>query len=390
MKTEKIIIIANGINGLGAVRSAHQAGLDVITILTNKRDNAAYSRYASNKVFLPQKPTKQDLLKNLKEISNTHGKCSIICCSDWAAEWASELSTEIKDLHYFINISPLTVQTLNDKKLECESMIKEGVTIPSTETNLEAPLNSKIPLLIKPRTFADYATLGAKNLVISSEIELVAFRKKFEDVLDRFIGQEIITGNDDELWVCNVNFNNNYEMVSFFSFQRLGTTPSHYGVTSMALSKYNESLYAECAKIGKAIEYTGPAMIEFKRCPIRDSYFYIETNPRVGMCNWFDTRCGVNNVLYSHLISQHEETPNSAQRDNKLFLNLTGDIIARAEDREPLRSIAKLYIKHLTKPKVGATFYWKDPLPGIIFSLNNCSTIVKRAIRLTRNKVFKT
>ena len=157
----------------------------------------------------------------------------------------------------------------------------------------------------------------------------------------------------------------------------------------MALSKYNEQLYQECAKIGKAIRYTGPAMIEYKRCPIRDQYFYIETNPRVGMCNWFDASCGVNNVLYSHLVSQNEPTPPFNQTDNKLFLNLTGDIIARAEDREKLTTILRLYAKHLFKIKVGAFFYWRDPVPGIIFSYKNCMIFAKRALKLGFRSALK-
>lgn len=383
MKTNRVIIIASGINGLGAVRSANDAGLETVVVLMNRKELASYSRFSKNRFVLPDSPTKKDLLEVLLLISRQCGKASIVCCSDIAAEWVSELADEISKHHFMIKISPDIVNQLNDKKQECAVMAQGGVQIPESFLDLRSDVITEYPILIKPRLHSDYAILGAKNLVASSRDELEHFKTKFKTHLGRFIAQEIIEGEDDNLWVCNVSFDRNSELVSFFSFQRLGTMPSHYGVTSMALSQFNSELLNECRKIGKAISYVGPAMIEFKRCTVRDKYFYIETNPRIGMCNWFDTQCGVNNIYYSHLIAQGLSSSTlPAQHENKLFLNLTGDLMARAEDRENPISIVKLYSRHIFKKKVGATMYWSDPAPGLHYSFKTLASFISRVFNL--------
>src|SRR5690606_24310834 len=122
------------------------------------------------------------------------------------------------------------------------------------------------------------------------------------------------------------------------------------------------------AKIGKKFRYVGPAMFEFK-FDYRDKQFkYIETNPRLGMCNFFDTRCGVNNVLASYLIATGDE--NKIKRVNQvdgiIFLNLFDDFFSRIKDKEPILKILADYISNITKKHVHAYWWWRDPMPALI------------------------
>ena len=382
MSSTKTVIIANGINGLGAVRSAAIAGLDVITILFGKNDLAAHSRYAKIKYYLPTNATAEDLYKILLQIHEQYGPASIFACSDYSAEMVAKVAPKLAGVHYVLAPSELTVELLNDKKLECLAMAKHGVMVPDTIVSIAEEVPRSFPVLIKPRSHRDYECLGAKNRIVHSQHEWIEFRSRYQASLGRFIAQEIITGRDSELWVCNVTFNQHSELAACFVFQRLGTSPSHYGVTSLALSCENVGLVEECKKIGLALGYVGPAMIEFKRCPIRNIFYYIETNPRLGMCNWFDTRCGINNILTCHKVSQGEVVSLSAQRNGVLFINLTGDFIARMEDRESIFSVISLYARNFFRVKVGATFYWKDPLPGLRYSCTNVGLFFSRAINL--------
>ncbi|HCS64597.1 MAG TPA: hypothetical protein DIW64_11260 [Cellvibrio sp.] len=384
MSSTKTVIIANGINGLGAVRSAAIAGLEVITILSDRNDLAAHSRYAKVKYYLPADARAEDLYQLLLEIYEQHGAASIISCSDFSVEMVAEIAPKLVGIHYVLAPSAHTVQLLNDKKYECLAMAEYGVMLPDTVVNLAEDMPSSFPALIKPRSHRDYTFLGAKNRILHNEREWLEFKSQYATGLDRFISQEIITGQDSELWVCNVTFNKQSELVSCFVFQRLGTSPSHYGVTSLALSCENSLLMEECRKIGVALGYMGPAMIEFKRCPVRNKFFYIETNPRIGMCNWFDTRCGINNILTSHKVAQNEPVALGVQKNGMLFINLSGDFIARMEDRESIFSVFFLYFRHLLRTKVGATFYWKDPWPGVRYSYNNLRMFVRRSINFLR------
>ena len=54
MNRPYVVILANGLNGLGAVRSAKYAGLKTYTVLTDSFDLCAYSRLNEYRCFLPQ------------------------------------------------------------------------------------------------------------------------------------------------------------------------------------------------------------------------------------------------------------------------------------------------------------------------------------------------
>ena len=108
-------------------------------------------------------------------------------------------------------------------------------------------------------------------------------------------------------------------------------------------------------------------MIEFKYQRGLDEYIYIETNPRVGMCNIFDTRCGVNNVLTAYRLARGED-PNTdpyQQIDGRYYLNPFADFAARCGDNEPLHEIFRSYWH--ARASINAWPYYDpvDPMPAI-------------------------
>lgn len=379
MASHPIIILANGLNGIGAIHSAAAAGLTVVAVLTSARDTAASSRLPRRKYVL-EHHRPEALRSVLEQVAAELGPASVLACSDESAQMLSSLE-ESGELAPHATVMPHsgTVRLLNDKKLECERMMGEGVELPPTYLEL-ADLTLPGPLIIKPRTWEGYQVLGAKNLIVEQPAELEAFTQRFQGQLDAFIAQDIIPGPDENLWVCNVVFDRGSELVSFFSFNRLGTMPSHYGVTSLAVSRYHEALHRECAKIGKALGYTGPAMIEFKQGPKDGRYYYIETNPRVGMCNWFDSRCGVNNVLASHQVALGLPVAPTRQRDGLVYWNPLGDWVARLEDREPTGKVLARYGRLLWRRKVFPVFTWRDPVPSVRHCLATLRSLAGRLV----------
>ncbi|MBO6849383.1 MAG: hypothetical protein JJ867_02765 [Marinobacter sp.] len=379
MQQPYVIVLASGLNGLGAVRSAAHAGLRTYTLLTGQTDLSAYSRFSQYRFLLPSSPSLDDVRLILDNLYTTEsGSGVLIACSDYAAEILGKLKNEGYSKHHLMVPGGETTDILNDKKLECEFMAGGAIPLPRTYFDLADCLPETFPLIIKPRTFREYQLLGAKNEIVHSRAELEVFQKRFSGHLNRFIAQQVIPGNDDNLWVCNVTFDQNHLMTACFVFKRLGTMPSHYGVTSLAMSLENQQLRAICEKIGGILKYTGPAMIEFKRDPTTNRYYYIETNPRLGMCNWFDTRCGVNNLLASTHAAYGNNIQVGPQKNNHVYWNFFGDLIARLENRERLLHILQLYFGLLKHRRVGALFYWKDPRPALHYSLASMKEILYR------------
>lgn len=387
MNQPYVIILANGLNGLGAVRSAADAGLRIYTLLTNQADLSAYSRYSQYRFILPANPGVEDIRPVLDQLyRNEDGPGVLLACSDLAAELLGKLKTEGYSNHHLIVPSSETTEILNDKKLECRSMEEGGITLPKTYYELASDTPDSFPLIIKPRTFREYAVLGAKNVIVNSLAEFDDFRERFRGKLDRFIAQEVIEGEDNNLWVCNVTFGLNKQLSACFVFNRLGTMPSHYGVTSLAISRENQVLRDECAKIGEALNYSGPAMIEFKKDRNSGNYYYIETNPRLGMCNWFDTRCGINNILACTQVAYGNTVAFSPQKNNRVYWNFFGDLVARIEDRENVFAVLIRYIRLLRYRRVAALFYWKDPHPAFRYSCMSIRDIWSRVMRRLRGE----
>lgn len=382
-----VIIFATGLNGLGALRSAAQAGLKTYTLISNQSELSLLSRFSKSRFVLPSKPTIHDIKPVLDHLFIKEGGPGVLlACSDWAAELLGELKSEGYSKQYLIVPSAETTNILNDKKFECKVMADSGILLPKTYYQLSDAKPDTFPIIIKPSSFRDYKILNAKNIILHSQGELDCFREQFKGQLDHFIGQQVIPGSDDNLWVCNVTFNQKRELSACFIFKRLGTMPSHYGVTSLAISSENQKLRAECEKIGKALNYCGPAMIEFKRDPNSDTYLYIETNPRLGMCNWFDTCCGINNVLACTEIAYDRKVAFAPQKNGLVYWNFFGDLVARLEDSESLASITALYLKLLRRRRIGALLYWKDPLPALKYSWDATIDISRRIVKKLRRK----
>ena len=107
--------------------------------------------------------------------------------------------------------------------------------------------------------------------------------------------------------------------------------------------------------IGRKLEYTGPAMMEFKFDDRDGQYKYFETNPRIGQCNFFDTWCGINNVHATYLLALGRDLPETrpVQRNDVMFLNLLFDLRGRLSDKQGIASLGLLYLRHLTVPARG-------------------------------------
>lgn len=387
MNRPYVIILANGLNGLGAVRSAAHAGLRTYTLLTGQSDLSAYSRFSQYRFLLPVNPTVDDIRPILDQLNNNEGGPGVLlACSDFAAELLGKLKNEGYANQHLIVPTTETTEVLNDKKLECHYMEQGGITLPKTYYNLGEDVAESFPLIIKPRTFREYKVLGAKNVIVHSPVEFDEFKQRFHAHLDQFIAQKVIEGGDDNLWVCNVTFDQHQQLSACFVFKRLGTMPSHFGVTSLAISQDNPALREECAKIGKALNYTGPAMIEFKKDQNSDTYYYIETNPRLGMCNWFDTRCGINNILACTQAAYGNKVEFAPQRNNFVYWNFFGDLIARLEDRESLLAIVFRYLSLLRRRRIGALLYWKDPQPAFRYAKTSIKDIAQRVSKKLRER----
>lgn len=362
------VVLAVGLNGYGAVRSLHRAGIRTIVVVPDNTDLSARSRYPQRVIQLPMDEQWERRLLELLCALKVGGGAALVGCSDRAAAFLRDFISVLPDRYGVLCPEGDVIGILNDKRSELQRMQDLGVQVPRSLLVLgeSSPLAAglRYPVIVKPRDFTGYEVLKKKNLILHSDQDWYGFLNLHQSSLDRFIAQEVIGGPDEKLWVCNATVDRAHKVVRFFSFRRLGTRPSHFGVTSLAVSECNEVLHALVQRIAEDSAYVGPLMMEFKEDPETGSFVYLETNPRLGMCNWFDTACGVNNVEATCLLALGKTLPeDEPQISGCVFVDALGDLTARLEDREGLLPILRRYGSLMGSRKVWAVLDSADWRP---------------------------
>jgi D-aspartate ligase len=366
---EHALILDAGPNGLGAVRSLHKAGVKVDIIALHDQEPALVSKIPQRKVVLNSPYNEQELLDTL--LSWPQKDLVIIPCSDLFVNFLLNNKDVLAKYFSFVLPEGTLSSGLIDKKQEI-SIVSDYVDLPKTITEIpttasELLTKTTLPIIIKPRS-NELNRIGEKNIQIYSSSELDDFYTNFSEVLQYCIVQELIEGDDSHLWVCNCTFDTQSNIVSAFVFQRLQLTPPHFGVTCYAQSKHNQDVLEQVKTLGKGLGYIGPAMVEFKHDDRDGSYKYIEINPRLGLCNYFDTSCGKNNVYATYCVAKNIKFTVEPQQDGRIFLSLYEDLYSRFREKQTVGHILKVYISNITKRHTFMYFSWCDPWPAIVMS----------------------
>lgn len=365
------VVIGRGPNALGAVRSLALAGVPIELVSSEAADPVMRSRYAKRKhVF------SGDVLgagAELCDFLETHlfTGSVLIPTSDAQVQWMAFYRARLARSFHFCIPSDRVVTLLLDKARQVQAVQDFGIPVPRT-TEMTRPVDEivasfQFPMIVKPTSPQALRDLGEKNRIVNSPDQLRDFVRHHLGILAGLLAQEMVPGPDSRQWVCNCTFDRRSRLAQAFVFQRLSLYPPHRGQTSYARSRPNEAVVALVETIGRKLEYTGPAMMEFKFDDRDGQYKYFETNPRLGQCNFFDTCCGVNNVHATYLLALGRDLPNTMpkQRNDVMFINLLFDLRGRLSDKQGLASTALLYLRHWRFPHVGQWRYWLDPIPSV-------------------------
>jgi predicted ATP-grasp superfamily ATP-dependent carboligase len=387
------IVLASGLNGLCTVRSLGVAGVPVFAVVSAPSSPCVYSRYGRAFKREPREPLLNTLGRLRRDHGVTHGV--LMATSDDEARELAEAMDRLPQGMHFAGPSSATVALLMDKRTEIETVSRVSDSLPRSLADIpdspEAVLRAlPLPIIFKPRTQRIADRLRMKNVVVSTPEAVSSFLERFGRSLDLFVAQEVIPGEDDTIWQCNAVFNRNHALVSAFTFQKLGMSPPHFGVTTMGRSQRNDEVIAHARRIGEALGYVGPAGMEFKRDPRDGCYRYIETNPRHGMTNWFDTSCGVNSALRAYQLALgDEEAVHPLQDGERIFIDLHADLMSRlVDDAEPWTSVLRRYLSLMRVSRVPAYWWWRDPLPGLAALVRNCGRSASRFAGALRRRLI--
>jgi predicted ATP-grasp superfamily ATP-dependent carboligase len=387
MNNSKAIILSAGPNGLGALRSLYKENIRADVITANKNEPVMSSRLPIRKVVLNNAGNSTELLEIL--LSWPKSGQVLLPTSDWYVDFLVANQEKLSEKFKFVLPKGELSSKFIDKKEEIE-LVNDFVELPKTITVIPESKDDLLklivlPIIIKPRS-NELNRIGQKNILIYSDEELDDFYAKFHDILQYCIVQDIIVGDDENLWVCNCVFDLQGNLINAFTFQRLQLTPPHFGVTCYAESRLNDEVIRQVKKLGKGVGYVGPAMVEFKVDDRDGKYKYIEVNPRLGLCNYFDSSCGKNNVYATYCVAMGLTFVEQPQKGGRMFLSFYEDLYSRFRDGQKVTQVFKTYFSNAMKMHTFMYFSWSDPWPALVIGFRQWKRTFMSVVNKISNK----
>jgi D-aspartate ligase len=363
------VVLSSDAIGLGAVRSLHAGGVPTIAVVLDPWEPVRFSRYGQ-KVIVPRSRDLEAAILDVLARIDRDPRPVLIPTSDLLAHIVAK-HRAVLDRRFRCCVPPdAAIDVVLDKARDTELL--EGTEIPFPRTVQALPASPAdlirrldLPLIVKPRTYRDKEGLGWRNVVIRSLADAEEFYRTSSAVFSRVIAQELIPGPDHALWECICLFDAASEIARAFTFRKLSTMPAHYGATSRATSERSDALLDLAAAIGNRFGYSGIADIDVKYDARDGRYKYLELNPRLGLCHYFGTRCGVKLTLDAYRLACGEALPAAPpQVDGRTFLAVLEEIGGRLHDGDSMPLVLRDLLLALVRGPVGPYFAWDDIWPG--------------------------
>ncbi len=255
---------------------------------------------------------------------------------------------------------------------------------------LDAVKRIGVPCIIKPVFSPSWWKEDIAEIVQGKVVKLDSLDQaaRLYETLTRldsqFVVQEIIPGDDENLYYFVFYVNRDGQVLVRFAGQKLRVTPAHFGSASYVKSIHDARLEEISLRFLDATGYIGLGGIEFKLDPRDDTFKLIEVNARFGLWDVLATRCGIELPYIAYLDALGLPTPEYDQYEKGvIWVSLARDISAfKQYNQEGVLSLFQ-WLKSLKGKKYGASFAWDDPMPGIFEAFQY---IKSKAMGVVRSK----
>jgi D-aspartate ligase len=355
--------------GLGAVRSLRLGGVPTVVVMMDPWEPVRASRYG-RKLLVPRSRDPNAAILDVLAHVDGDPRPILIPTSDHLTYFVSTYRAQLEQRFQCCIPPDSAIHTVLDKAKDTALLVKHGISLPRTVQDLPASPADLIrelglPLIIKPRTFVDKENLGWRNVIIRSNADADAFYQESRSQFGSVIAQELIPGADDTLWESICLFGADHAIARAFTFRKLSTMPAHYGATARGVSERNQALIELSSAVGKLLGYVGIGDIDVKYDARDGKYKYLELNPRLGLCHFFGTRCGINLTLDAYRMACGETLPAGvAQTDGRTFLAVLEEVGARLQSGDSFFAVLRGVLAAWARSPSGPYFALNDPLPG--------------------------
>jgi D-aspartate ligase len=413
-KISPVFVEGLDISAYGITRSVGRHGVPVYALNDKLRDPLRYSKYIRECFVYPDDPSQprayagdsvanEDVLCRLMLgwAARLERKPVLFATSDWFARFLSSRQEELKDRFLFHWVAPDLFTTIVDKGSMVRFCEQQGLKVPRTHiTRLEDDMAQVArefvyPSLIKPihRYTAGFPVESAKVLVANNAQEAQAFFKAYPQMKGATLMQELIEGDDDQVFQYTALVNTQGEIAAYSTVRKLRQYPAGYGSMCYGQTEYNEALALVGRKLILALGYRGLGSLEFKYRQRDGGYYFIEMNTRLPWYNGIFADAGVNlpYLAYLDLASglfgrNAEGYAPPQQRDGTTWVGYHNYAAwfreARFRDTKIPQPISRItFLSHVARAKSYGWWNPSDPKPFLASGILAARRLAGRALR---------
>ena len=375
-----VLIIDGASRGdIGVIRSLGLAGVPVHLLRADPRSPSAASRYVvASHDFPSSSASDEEKIGRLLEVAaGCPDRPLVMATGDSSLRLLSRHRTAIEPVLDHDMPAAHVVETCMDKDRFAEAAERLGLPVPRTivparRGDIEtAASRLRFPVFVKPVSRESWARLpegsvdNVKGQRANGPAELLALYDRLEgsDGARRIIVQEFVDGGDEEHMSVHAYVDRSGAPLGFFTARKQRLWPPHAGVGALVTSwPFPEPLLL-ARRVLDALEYTGFAILQFKRSPTTGSFELLEINCRYSTWTELPSRAGCNVPAAAYAAMTGGPPPRLEQRFGPSWLDLERDLVAL---RTYLRSgewTLTQYARSLATVRCWAFFAWGDPGP---------------------------
>lgn len=295
MKNKALILNCNNIMALPIIRSLGEKGVPITAVFGLGKQKSHYydiiskSKYIIEKIFFDETDYEYNLILALTEFGKKQQyKPVLFMASDTDLEIISKNRNDLTDYYHFSLPSNKMIKDLLNKEKFIDLAFENGFEIPrsiriNNLNKLENQTqNFSFPYIIKPswRNNDWLYKFGEKKLFQINSIEdLYLFQELARDVKSEFIIQQLITGNDENIYCTFCILDKNSDILQIGCCQKIRQYPKNFGNTSIARTFFSKQLEEMTNNIVKSLKLVGYVNIEFKFDQADKKFKIIEITP---------------------------------------------------------------------------------------------------------------
>jgi D-aspartate ligase len=386
-----VVVPVSGGTGLGVLRDLGRLGVPLIAMDSEPAAIGLASRYAIPLTCHdPRYQGEEALIQDLERVGAALPQRAVLFSAFDDHAWAFSRYAERLERYFIVPLARWDVmQRVADRELQMKAALNVGIETPKTffvhgpEDLAEAAAEVPFPALFKPLVHQEMRRrFGLKVITIPTAGDLASAYEK-ASVCGSLLLQEIVPGDDSEIYQCGVYQDASSRPLGIFVSRKVRQHPRGFGEARLAESRWVDDVAEQTLRLLDELSYHGVSGTEFKRDPRDGRLKLMEVNARHWLYHPLATVAGVNLSLIAYSDALGRPIEGVRQTDGARWLDFSRDVHDSLSELARKEMTVRTYLSGLRNVRVDAVYSLDDPAPA----LRELVTTALRQARRGRSKI---